>query len=61
MEKIDELKRRLGSLQRSPIYAKPAAAEDAIVCAVEVLDELAQRVECIEQLIPWADLEKRGK
>lgn len=47
MPELEELKRRLCSLQKSPIYAKPAAAEEAIECAVRVLAAMDERIEKI--------------
>lgn len=49
MRELEELKRRLRSLQKSPLYAKPAAAEEAIISAVDVLELLVVKVEKLEQ------------
>lgn len=49
MPELDELKRRLASLQKSPIYAKPAAAEEALICAVKVLELIDARIQKLEK------------
>lgn len=49
MPELNELKIRLRSLQKSPIYAKPAAAEEALECAVRVLAVMDQRISTLEK------------
>lgn len=49
MSKMDELKIRLASLQRAPIFAKPAAAEEALICTVQVLEQLDMRISKLEK------------
>jgi hypothetical protein len=53
MESLDELKRRLTSLQKSPIFAKPAAAEEALICAVKVLDEMNARFNHLVEVLEF--------
>lgn len=56
-EKLAELKRRLLSLKKSPMLAKPAAAEEALICAVEVLDEMESRVAALAYELESVKLE----
>lgn len=49
MIELDELKRRLESLKKSPIFSKPAAAEEALNCAVTVLDLMDARLVKLEK------------
>lgn len=48
MNKIDELKIRLASLKKSPVFAKLEAAEEWATCALEVIQAHEARIQALE-------------
>lgn len=48
MTKLEELRIRLASLNKSPVFAKVAAAEELIECAVELLEQQDARIRALE-------------
>lgn len=49
MPELEELKRRLCSLQKAAVYSKAAAAEEALECAVRVLVAIDARLKKLEK------------
>lgn len=49
MPELEELKRRLCTLQKAVIYHKAAAAEEALECAVRVLAAMDARLKKLEK------------
>ena len=48
MTKVQELKIRMASLGKAPVFAKIAAAEELMLCAVELLEQQDARISALE-------------
>lgn len=48
MSKIEELKIRMASLQKAPVFAKLEAGAELMQCAVELLEQQESRVDAME-------------
>jgi hypothetical protein len=51
VSKIEELKIRMASLQKAPVFAKIEAGAELMQCAVELLEQQEARLNDLEQRV----------